>query len=355
VVVAAWPSVKRRERAAHVTVDETGMLSRLGGVPLLMVVFVWAIVLVETFSDADITLLVLLVGGMVLTVLVFVRQITAQRDARLLMQQYHALANADGLTGLASRRRVFEYGTRAARVAERRGEPVSVVMMDVDGFKAINDTWGHAVGDAALNAIADTLRNQLESPTVIGRFGGDEFVALLIGMPARRVERLTASISTFAIPVPGTEGGLVVRITAGSATGRHADLDQLLREADRALYERRAAVRSGARGSGAVVVDPEQLDHVTNVRIARNAASRRPLRSVREHRVSLDPAVGAEFGPDAPREAEVRRVVSVDMADLAPADDEGDLAELTGVDRDAGPSTDFGDDPFARGPRRRHR
>jgi diguanylate cyclase (GGDEF)-like protein len=285
---------------------------------------------------------------------VFVRQITAQRDARLLMQQYHALANADGLTGLASRRRFFEYGARAARVAERRGEPVSVVMIDVDGFKAINDTWGHAVGDAALNAIADTLRNQLESPTVIGRFGGDEFVALLIGMPSRQVERLTASISTFAIPVPGTEGALVVRITAGSATGRHADLDQLLSEADRALYERRATVRSGARSGRPVVVDPEQLDHIANVRVARNAASRRPLRSVREHRVSLDPAVGAEFGPDAPREAEVRRVVSVDMADLAPADDEGDLAELTGVDRDAGPGADLGDDPFTRGSRRRH-
>jgi diguanylate cyclase (GGDEF)-like protein len=228
-------------------------------------------------------------------------------------------------------------------------------MIDVDGFKAINDTWGHAVGDAALSAIADTLRNQLESPTVIGRFGGDEFVALLTGMPARQVEQLTASISTFAIPVPGMEGALVVRITAGSATGRHADLDELLREADRALYERRAAVRSGARSGRAAVVDPEQLDHVTNVRVARNAAGRRPLRSVREHRVSLDPAVGAELGPDAPREAEVRRVVPVDMADLAPADEEGDLAELAGVDLDAGPGADLGDDLLTRGSRRRHR
>src|SRR5262249_60619265 len=134
------------------------------------------------------------------------RQIAPRRDAGLLMERYHALANADGLTGLASRRRFFEYGALAARFAERRGELVSVVMIDVDGFKAINDTWGHAVGDAALNAIADTLRNQLESPAVIGRFGGDEFVALLTGIPARHVERLTASISTFAIPVPGTEG-----------------------------------------------------------------------------------------------------------------------------------------------------
>jgi len=353
VVIAAWPSAPRPARVAPVTVDETGMFSQLSGVPFLMIVFVWAIVMWETFGDASVTLLVLVVGGMVLTTLVFVRQLTAQRDARLLMQQYHALANADGLTGLASRRRFFEYGARAAAVAERRGDPVSVVMIDVDGFKAINDTWGHAVGDAALNAIADTLRNQLESPAVIGRFGGDEFVALLIGSPARHVERLTASISTFAIPVPGTEGALVVRITAGSATGRHADLDQLLREADRALYERRAAVRSGARSSRPVVVDPEQVDHVTNVRVARNAAGRRPLRSVREHRVGLDPAVGAEFGPDAPREAEVRRVVPVDVADLAPADREGNLAQLPGVDHDAGPGADLGDDLLTRGSRRR--
>jgi len=269
------------------------------------------------------------------------------------MQQYHALANADGLTGLASRRRFFEYGARAAALAERRGDPVSVVMIDVDGFKAINDTWGHATGDAALNAIADTLRNQLESPAVIGRFGGDEFVALLVGVPARHVERLTSSISTFAIPVPGTDGALVVRVTAGSATGRHADLDQLLREADRELYARRAATGSGARRSRPVVVDPEQLDHVTNVRVARNAAGRRPLRSVREHRVGLDPAVGAEFGPDAPREAEVRRMVPVDVTDLPPPDDEGDFAELAGVDLDAGPGADLGDDLLTRGSRRR--
>jgi predicted signal transduction protein with EAL and GGDEF domain len=209
------------------------------------------------------------------------------------------------------------------------------------------------MGDAALNAIADPLRDQLESPAVIGRFGGDEFVALLAGIPTRQVERLTASISTFAIPVPGTDGSLVVRVTAGSATGRHADLDHLLREADRALYARRAAVRSGARGGRPVVVDPEQLDHVTNIRVARNTASGRPLRSVREHRVVLDPAVGAEFGPDAPREAEVRRAVPVDVADLPPPDDEGDLAELAGVDLDAGPGADLGDDLLAGGSRPR--
>jgi len=116
VVIAAWPSAPRPARVAPVTVDETGMFSQLSGVPFLMIVFVWAIVMWETFGDANVTLLVLVVGGMVLTTLVFVRQLTAQRDARLLMQQYHALANADGLTGLASRRRFFEYGARAAAV-----------------------------------------------------------------------------------------------------------------------------------------------------------------------------------------------------------------------------------------------
>lgn len=240
-----------------------------------------------------------------LTVLVFVRQLTADREARVLMEQ------------------------------------------------AINDGWGHAMGDAALNAIADTLRNQLASPAVIGRFGGDEFVALLVGVPASQVERLTASISTFAIPVPGTDGELVVRVTAGSATGRHSDLDQLVREADRMLYQRRATARSGTPSSRPVVVDAEELDHVTNIRVARNAAGRRPLRSVREHRVSLDPAVGAEFGPDAPGEAEVRRVVPVDVADLSPPDDERHLSELSGVDLDAGPGADLGDDLLTRGPRHR--
>src|SRR4051812_6781027 len=308
VGIAAWPSAPRPPRVVPVTVDETLLFSQLRGVPFLMIVFVWAIVMVQMYRDASVTLLVLLGGGILLTVLAFVRQLTAQREARLMMEQYHALANADGLTGLASRRRFFEYGTRTAKLAERRGDPVSVVMIDVDGFKAINDTWGHAMGDAALNAIADTLRNQLESPAVVGRFGGDEFVALLVGMPARHVERLTASISTFAMPVPGTGGALVVRVTAGSATGRHADLEQLLREADHSLYARRAAARSGAGRGRPVVVDAEQLDHVTNVRVARNTASRRSLRGVREHRVVLDPTGAAELGPDAARKAEMGRV-----------------------------------------------
>jgi diguanylate cyclase (GGDEF)-like protein len=353
VVIAAWPAAPRLARATPATVDEPGLFSRMSAVPFLMILFVWSIVIVETHDDASSTLIVLLGGGIALTTVVFVRQLTAQREARTVMERYHALANADGLTGLASRRRFFEYGARAATLAERRGDPVSVVMIDVDGFKAINDGWGHSVGDAALGAIADTLRNQLESPTVIGRFGGDEFVALLIGVPERQVQRLTESISTFAIPVPGTDGALVVRVTAGSATARHADLDRLLRAADRALYERRAAVRSGASRSRPVVVDPEQLDHVADIRVTRDASGRRPLRSVREHRVGFDPPVGAQLGPDPARKAEVRRVVPVDVADLAAPDEERDLTQLADVDLDAGPGADLGNDPVAR--RRFHR
>jgi hypothetical protein len=163
------------------------------------------------------------------------------------------------------------------------------------------------------------------------------------------VERLAASISTFAIPVPGTDGTLVVRVSAGSATAHHADLDRLVRAADRALYERRAAARSGSGGGRAVVVDPQQLDHVANIRTARYAASRRPLRGVREHRVGLDAAVGPELGPDPTREAEVRRVVPVDVADLSPPDEERDLTQLARVDLDAGPRTDLGDDLLTRG------
>lgn len=207
----------------------------------------------------------LLLGGFVLTVLVFVRQLTAERDRRDLLAEYHRLASTDELTGLANRRRFFDLGTAIGHAAAARGEPVAVIMVDLDRFKAVNDHHGHAAGDEALRVAARAIQDRLGPQALVARFGGDEFVALVEGPQAQEAAAIAAAISGTEFAVVTDAAAVTVRITAGSATGDGRDLDALIREADAALYRQRAdrvegpatsAVRSGARRLSARVEAP---------------------------------------------------------------------------------------------------
>jgi diguanylate cyclase (GGDEF)-like protein len=120
-------------------------------------------------------------------------------------------------------------------------EPFSVVTVDLDHFKTINDTWGHHAGDAVLKATADTLQANVRAVDVVGRVGGEEFMAVLEACPAGTsaitAQRLREAIAAAPVPV---EGGVDVAVTAsvGVATvsPQDRDIEQMLRRSDAALY-----------------------------------------------------------------------------------------------------------------------
>jgi len=160
------------------------------------------------------------------------------------------LATIDTLTGLANRRYFLETAERAFYQAQRYNRPLSVVMIDVDNFKHINDNFGHATGDQVLRAVARRMQSVLRRSDILGRYGGDEFVVLLpeTGQEgARRMtERLRAAVAMAASTENLPELDVPVSLSIGVASSVHlgsVTLDNLLQYADKALYTSKQAGR----------------------------------------------------------------------------------------------------------------
>ena len=154
------------------------------------------------------------------------------RLAGLLRQQ----STRDTLTGLLNRRGLADAAAQCTLHGERTGTPWSLVLVDLDGFKQVNDRFGHSAGDRLLVATADHWRTLLRSDDVLARIGGDEFVLLLPGDPAQAV----ATVDRMRQCTP-PEVGVSAGVTPWYRT---TDLDEALHEADVALYE----AKRGGRG-----------------------------------------------------------------------------------------------------------
>ncbi|MEU7888713.1 GGDEF domain-containing protein [Microbispora bryophytorum] len=184
--------------------------------------------------------LVAVVCGLNLALLLLVLPPVVLLQRSLLHAQLQAAARTDPKTGLlnaAAWQR--EADTEIAR-AQRTGDALALVLVDIDHFKKVNDTYGHLVGDQVLAQMAAALRTQLREYDVVGRFGGEEFVVLLPGADvheARRVaERLRTRVGRMVVP---TEQAMVtVTVSAGVAimNVHGEDLIELLAAADLALY-----------------------------------------------------------------------------------------------------------------------
>lgn len=145
------------------------------------------------------------------------------------------LLTHDSMTGACSRAFFLELAEQARQSTLRRGEPVAVLMVDLDNLKTLNDSQGHAAGDAALVEVAQACRGALRREDIFGRLGGDEFSAVLPGCSAAQAERVAHTI----------QGSLVqARVSIGIAIDEHLDasLREVMDRADAALY---TAKRSG--------------------------------------------------------------------------------------------------------------
>lgn len=170
------------------------------------------------------------------------------RERKLQEERLWRLANLDALTGLPNRRAFMERGTALLEAGWRQGSPVSVLMIDADHFKAINDSFGHQVGDDVLRALAGILGSAVRSGDLLGRLGGEEFAMILAGTDGSGAEhvaeRLLADVREARVPVPGSRRELTLTVSIGiSVSGRRCRLDDLLAAADRALYVAKNAGR----------------------------------------------------------------------------------------------------------------
>ncbi len=150
------------------------------------------------------------------------------------------LATSDALTGLANRRHATDQGVVALARASDTRMPLSVALLDIDHFKAINDTDGHAAGDAALRALSGVLARAVRSSDIAGRWGGEEFLLVLPGLDpldaAAVVDRIRAAAAALDRPLRFSAG------IAAAATGER-DLEAIVARADTALYEAKRAGR----------------------------------------------------------------------------------------------------------------
>jgi len=153
----------------------------------------------------------------------------------------------DAGTGLRNRRFALEALPDMAVNCDREGVPLSVVMLDLDDFKAVNDTYGHAVGDRALGVIGSAMEEAAEG-SVVTRFGGEEFLVLMPGVSARdavdRAEAIRAACSS--VEIPTREGAITITVSAGVATSEPGRIDTaaLIDAADGALYDAKAGGRN---------------------------------------------------------------------------------------------------------------
>jgi len=158
----------------------------------------------------------------------------------------HNLATTDELTALMNRRAIFDRGRQEWQRAQRYNQPVSCLAFDVDHFKSVNDTWGHAMGDTVLKMIAATLNDMLRQTDSLGRIGGEEFLLVAANTDLAQAQAMAERIRqrVAELDVVGLNGRAIT-VSIGIAGYRHnLDFDQCVHRADKALYQAKNSGRN---------------------------------------------------------------------------------------------------------------
>lgn len=158
----------------------------------------------------------------------------------LALSRMQDTAMVDELTGLKNRRAFFDDAEPAIAAARRRGQPIAVALLDLDHFKEVNDTYGHAAGDIVLKEVADRMRPDAPREQMVGRIGGEEFVALLPDTtPAQAlvaVERVRKAVGGSPVRLPkGAE--VLVTLSGGITLLKEGEqVEAAIDQADKAMY-----------------------------------------------------------------------------------------------------------------------
>jgi len=181
---------------------------------------------------------IILVGA--LFILLFVSTFIYQRK----QYELEILSNTDKLTGLYNRHKVLEIANREFQRFERYGSPISVILLDIDWFKKINDQFGHGAGDEVLKSFGGVLKDTVRKQDIVARWGGEEFIILLVETLAEEAvltaERCRENIENFSFSNVGN-----VTASFGVATIKEKDsLDILINRADMAMYEAKVEGRN---------------------------------------------------------------------------------------------------------------
>jgi diguanylate cyclase (GGDEF)-like protein len=182
------------------------------------------------------------------------RDVTARKEAEEKIQSLNAeleqMALTDYLTNLYNRRYFMQRGVEEFKRANRNSQPLALLMLDIDEFKKVNDTYGHEAGDLALQQVAAALKSSLREIDILGRLGGEEFAVLLpntsLEGAALLAERMRQTIANTSFKTPGDVLISTITISIGVAafTDEMSGTDDLLRNADAAMYRAKNSGRN---------------------------------------------------------------------------------------------------------------
>ncbi len=164
-------------------------------------------------------------------------------------EHYRALSSIDPLTGVLNRREFNKRAQYEIEMAWRYGRPFSLMMIDLDHFKKINDLYGHGGGDTVLKEFCNTCYRTIRAIDILARVGGEEFAILLPETNARQAyelaERIRIAVSKLSIPVNGAEASVTVSIGIVEWSSAHQkEIEKVLADADSALYQAKSSGRN---------------------------------------------------------------------------------------------------------------
>jgi diguanylate cyclase (GGDEF)-like protein/PAS domain S-box-containing protein len=169
---------------------------------------------------------------------------------KIILAREKELARTDPLTGINNRRYLFEFAEQQFKVAARYQQPLAVMMFDIDHFKMVNDTFGHAIGDEMLRRVTQIARAELRTADAMGRYGGEEFIVLLPMTTAAQAYSLAERIrvGTASLRVFTEKGDASVTLSIGIVEMRHTpdseSVEEVFRRADETMYVAKQAGRN---------------------------------------------------------------------------------------------------------------
>ncbi|MEV0396742.1 putative bifunctional diguanylate cyclase/phosphodiesterase [Polymorphospora rubra] len=236
---ALHPSMVELGRATPLPVQAWSWPRLMLIVPALAVPFLLTVLL----PDKNVVhRVVIAIGGVAMVVLLLARAVSAVQAYAAAQRLYQHQATHDALTQLPNRTTLPEQVGKLLRAPAAPGAMVWVFFLDLDGFKRVNDSWGHAAGDQLIVEVARRLRTVVPAPATVARVGGDEFVMVDVGSRDAAVALAERVLDCFGAPLSMPFAQVVITASVGIAgrpvdAGTQVTADDLMREADTAMYQ----------------------------------------------------------------------------------------------------------------------